>query len=347
MGLRGANLWSSSRYSPNNGWYVNGNYGYANNNQMFNSYRALPLLNYLESKAMTLETLINTYLHCRANKRYSVDNAYFEMHYERDLVRLLSDVNCRTLVPLLYSFIRTYPCGREVNACQMPTKILQDFFDLRVRPSIEKRLTVRTFNNRIGYGPDVAVRCLQGAIRRVSNNYTVDCWIIGNDIQAYFPSANLQRSYNAFRDVIEADIPDGEDKDDLLYILFRTTWSYPSINTHLKSPKWMWDKYIPPHKSVVFNNNPEKGAPLGNQHWQVSQTFDINEFDHRQMRAGVEYLRFVDDSRWVVRNKEAALAYIKGEEMWLEETYGYKIHPRKKTCQHFTKGGYFLGYYFK
>lgn len=295
---------------------------------------------------MTLKTLIDTYFHCRSNKRYSVDSAYFEMHWERDILRILDDVNARDLVPFLYSFIRTYPCPREVNACQMPTKILQDFFDVRVRPSIDRRLTDRTFNNRKGFGPDKAVACLQEAIRKVSDNYTRDCYVISRDIQAFFPSADLQRGYDAYREVIESDFPEGEERDDLLYILLRTVWAYPSLNTHLKSPRSRWG-LIPRYKSVVFNEDVTRGAALGNQHWQVSQNYDINEYDWRQIRSGLEYIRFVDDKRWVVQNKEAGPAYVNGEEKWQEETYGYISHPNKRSCQHFSKGGYFLGYYYK
>ena len=297
---------------------------------------------------MDFDVIVATYKHCRANKRHSLDNSYFELHWERDLVRLTDDINARDLVPLLYSFIRTYPCGREVNACQMPTKIVQDYFDIRVRPLIDRRLTDRTFNNRKGFGPDVAVRCLQEVIRRVSHNYTRDCWIIERDIQAYFPSANLQRTYDSYRAVIESDLQPGKERDDLLYILQRTVWSYPSINTRLKSPRWMWDKYIEPHKSVVLSLDVTHGAALGNQFYQVSQNFDINDFDHRQVDvAGIEYLRYVDDRRWVVENKEAGLAYVNGEEAWLEQTYGYKSHPLKRQVQHYSKGGYFLGFYYK
>lgn len=295
---------------------------------------------------MDIETLRDTYFHCRANKRRSRDNSYFEIHWERDLVRLCEDVNTRDLVPLLYSFIRRYPCPREVNACQMPTKILQDFFDIRVRPLVEAKLTDRTFNNRVGFGPEVAVNGLLADIYEMSEGFTKDCWIIGRDIQAYFPSALLSRAYDNHRQLIEEALPEGEEREDLLYILMRTVYAYPQNNAHLASPREMW-QLIAPGKSVVFNDDPLHGAALGNQFWQVSQNYDINEFDHRQVRNGMRYRRFVDDKRWVVRNKEAGLAYVNAEEKWMEETYGYKSHPRKRSCQHYSKGGYFLGYYFK
>lgn len=295
---------------------------------------------------MTLKELRDDYFHCRSNKRYSIDSAYFEMHWERDLLRILWDVNARDLVPLIYTFMRHWPLLREVNACQMPTKILQDHFDTRVRPLIDRRLTDRTFNNRVGYGPDVAVRVLQDAIRRVSENYTRDAWVISRDIRGYFPSADLQRAYDAFRSVIEEDFPEGTERDDLLYLLLRTVWAYPALNTHIKSPREEWDAY-PAYKSVAFSKDLSRGATLGHQFWQVSQNFDINDYDWRQIRNGIEYLRFVDDREWVVQNKECGLAYVNGEERWLEDTYGYTSHPRKRTCQHFSKGGYFIGYYYK
>ena len=233
---------------------------------------------------MNIETLRDTFFHCRANKRLSRDNSYFEIHWERDLVRLCEDINARDLVPLLYSFIRLYPCPREVNACQMPTKILQDFFDVRVRPLVESKLTDRTFNNRKGFGPEVAVNGLLADIYEMSEGFTKDCWVIGRDIQAYFPSALLSRAYENHRELIEAGYPEGKERDDLLYILLRTVYAYPQDNAHLASPREKWD-LIPKGKSVVFNDDPLHGAALGNQFWQVSQNSAPSPESHSQRPA--------------------------------------------------------------
>ena len=128
---------------------------------------------------------------CRSNKRKSPDSVHFELHWERDLVRLLDDFNDRSLVPFLYAFVVRKPRPREVIACLMQGKILQWYFDLHVRPVVETKLTRRTFNNRVGYGPDKAVERLMKDIREVSRNFTRDCWIITRDISAYFPSSDL------------------------------------------------------------------------------------------------------------------------------------------------------------
>lgn len=293
-------------------------------------------------------TLVKDYLHCRANKRRSVDSVHFELHWERDLVRLEADVNDRSLPALLYGWITLTPRAREVNACLMPMKIVQDHFDVRVRPLVEAELTDRTFNNRVGFGPDVAVNQLLTDIYEVSKGFTRDCWVISRDIAACFPSADLQRVYDKYRALIERSFPDGVERDDLLWILRRVVWSYPSVNSRLRSPRWMWNRYIEPHKSIIFTRNPAKGGALGHQFWQVAMNYDISDFDHRQVDvAGLRYLRFVDDMRWVTDNKEAALAYVAGEERWLLENCGYRMHPKKRQAQHYTKGGEFIGMHYR
>ena len=296
---------------------------------------------------MDREILIQDFIACRSNKVRTLDSMHFDLHAERDLVRLHEDFEARDLVPLLYSFLSPKPRWREVNACLMQVKTIQYHFDRIVRPLVELELTDRTFNNRVGFGPDAAINQLLSDIYEVSEGYTKDCWIFFRDIKAYFPSADLQRSYDQYRALIERYIPEGEERDELLYILLRTTWSYPSKNTHIKSPIWMWPAYIPRYKSVVFSGDPYHGAALGNQHWQVAQNYALNDFDHRQVdHYGVHYGRFVDDMWWVFANKEAGLAHVKLAEKELAE-FGYQMHANKRYCQHYTKGGTFISTPFK
>ncbi len=297
---------------------------------------------------MDLRTLIQDYRGCAANKRRSPDTVYFSLHEERDLVRLLDDFQDRSLAPLLYSFIDERPRPREVIACLMQGKIIQYHFDVRVRPEVEKKLTDRTFNNRVGYGPEVCLQCLMDDIRKVSRNYTRDCWIITRDISAYFPSTDLDRSYAHYRELIEECWPEGEERDDLLYILLRINYSYPAENVRLRGPKWKWDPVIKAGKSVIFNCQDGHGACLGNQYWQVEKNYDLNDFDHWQVDVcGMHYGRFVDDMYWIVDNLEMGLAHVALSERKLLEEYGYRMHPRKRYQQHVRRGGRFIGTWFK
>ena len=293
---------------------------------------------------MVLRILIDDYLGCRANKRRSPDSVHFELHWERDLVRLLGDFNDRTLVSFLYAFVNPNPRDREVIACLMQLKILQHHFDLRVRPLVEEGLTGSTFNNRVGYGCDRAILKARDDIRKVSKNYTRDCYIIKRDIKSYFPSTDLDRSYENYRALIEERIKDGGEKDDLLYILHRVNYAYPQEHARLRSPRFRWDDIIAAGKSVIFNNDPKHGACLGNQFWQVEKNYALAEFDRFQVDAcGLHYTRFVDDMVWVVENLQAGLAHVATSEKMLMEEFGYQMHPRKRYQQHYSKGVTFLG----
>lgn len=293
---------------------------------------------------MVLRTLIDDYLGCRANKRRSPDSVHFELHWERDLARLLGDFNDRTLVSFLYAFVNPNPRDREVIACLMQLKILQHHLDLRVRPLVEEGLTGSTFNNRIGFGCDRAILKVHDDIRKVSKNYTRDCYIIKRDIKSYFPSTDLDRSYESYRALIKECIEDDGEKDDLLYILQRVNYAYPQEHAHLKSPRFRWDGIIADGKSVVFNNDPKHGACLGNQFWQVEKNYALAEFDRFQVdTCGLHYTRFVDDMVWVVENKEAGLSHVETSERMLLDEYGYRMHPRKRYQQHYSKGVTFLG----
>lgn len=296
---------------------------------------------------MELDVIISDYLDNRSNKRRSMDSVIFELHRERDLMRLLDDINDRSLEPFIYSFIRTKPKPREVIAAKMETKIPQHYFDRLVRPLVEAELTDRTFNNRIGYGGDRAIRALVDDIRKVSHNYAKDAYIITRDIKAYFPSTDLDRSYDRYRDLIERNIPEGRERDDLLYILMRINYAYPQDNVCLKSPRFAYDDIVASGKSVIFNNDYNHGACLGNQFWQVQKNYDLADFDRWQVETcGMHYGRFVDDMWWVVDNLQAGLAHVAlSEKKLLEE--GYLMHPRKRYQQHYSKGVKFLGAHIK
>ena len=297
---------------------------------------------------MDLRTIKSDYEGCVSNKRRSPDSVHFSMHLERDIVRTLDDFNDRTLVPLLYAFVAPRPRPREVIACLMPGKIIQYHFDRLVRPEVERRLTDRTFNNRVGYGPDVCIESLMRDIRKVSKNGTRDCWIITRDIQGYFPSSDLDRSYAHYRKLIEEVWPESEERDDLLYILMRVNYSYPADNVVLISPREKWGPIVASGKSVIYNCENGKGACLGNQFWQVEKNYDLNDFDHWQVdECGMCYNRFVDDMAWVVDNLEAGLAHVALSERKLWEDYGYRMHPKKRYQQHYSKGGEFISTWFR
>lgn len=289
-----------------------------------------------------MSQLRQAYKIARQNKRRSADCVRFDLYAERNLARLARDIENRSLAPSAYTFVTMKPRPREVFACDMATRVLHHYLDLRMRPLIERRLSDRTFNNRVGFGQDAAVNTVISDIYEATAGFTRDAWIVTMDLQGYFPNANQDTAYAQLSCVIVEDY-EGPDKDDLLFILQRTIYSYPTRHCFRKSPVWKWRAYIAPEKSL-FSKPDGIGAAIGHLLWQNGMNYYLNDLDHWVLNnITSHYVRFVDDMYFVVQNKEAFLAYVMPEIRRRLEAHDCCLHPRKFYCQHYTKGVNLLG----
>ena len=288
-----------------------------------------------------LRDLISAYLIARANKRRSADSVEYELHCERNLLTLCSDINDRMLRPTAYAFITLKPRPREIFACEMGMRVIHHYIDIRIRPLIEARLTDRTYNNRVGYGQDVAINQLISNIYQVSEGFTKDAWIVKMDIKGYFPNADLDVTYCQLSSLIFESY-EGADKDDLLYLLERSVYSYPHLHCYRKSSPEKWN-YITDDKSK-FKQPDNIGGAIGHLLWQNAMNYYLNGFDHYVVdELGLQYVRFVDDIVFVVENKDAFLPMIEQFRKMLKTQYHCELHPRKFYCQHWSKGVGFIG----
>lgn len=289
---------------------------------------------------VTLEDLYAAYRTARHNKRRSADSVEYELRIESNLCRLLDEINSRTLRPTAYTFITMKPRPREIFACEMGLRVVDHYLDIRLRPLLERRFTDRSFNNRIGYGAKAAVNQLATDIYEVSNGYTRDAYIIKIDLKGYFPNANQDLVYEQLKNVILEDYY-GEDKDDLLYMLRASVYSYPTRHCYRKSPLWKWS-LMPADKSV-FNKPDGIGGCIGRLLWQNAMNYYLNEFDWWILNNVCRhYVRFVDDMVFVVEDKEAFLPYLETIRQRLTDC-GCRMHPTKFFCQHYAKGTEFIG----
>ena len=273
----------------------------------------------------------------------SLDYMIHKEWRERELVRLIND---RELLVYTYSFIAPGPQPREVFACDHNNRTTDHSLDLDLRPLLENRMTDRTFNNRIGYGPDAAINQVIEDVYKASEGFTRDCWIIKYDLTGYFPNANRQHAYDQLSEVIEQDFHGTEErKDDLRYLLRQAVLSDPLARCEIRSSDEERKK-IAPHKSI-FNKPPGIGGCIGRLIWQNGMNYYLNDLDHWAIDdMHLLYTRFVDDTTIVTTNKEVVLSMMPEIRRRLAE-HGCQMHPKKFYCQHYTKGFEFLGKHVK
>lgn len=292
---------------------------------------------------MELESLYQAYKASRKHNRRSEDMVAFEIDLYANLARLCEQINSRTYTPLHnYSFMhRRSQKPREVFAAEPELKIMMAFALSHIDPLIEKRLSPRTFNNRVGMGAQLAVNTLITDIYEASHGYTHPCWIIKVDYKGYFPNMVRDVAFKQFLDIVNNDYH-GPFKGDILYCLSIACFCSPGRSKR-KSPLWEWSDY-PSYKSVYCRPS-GVGGFIGYTFWQtVASLYPTAIDDFVAENISWHFVRYVDDTVIVTDNKEAALAMLPEYRRRLA-AIGITMHPTKFYCQTAEHGAEFLGYH--
>ena len=311
---------------------------------MYNSNGVRPLSNYQGNRMITIDDIIEAYKVARRNKRKSADQVEFELHWEANCLRLYEAIVSRNFRPTAYTFITDYPKPREVFASDMATRVLHHYLDIRLRPLLEKRMSSHTYNNRVDMGQAACQNALINDIYEASRGFTRDAWIVKVDLSGCFPNINQGIAYRQLVSVILEDY-EGEDKDELIYMLQVCVFSYPTHHCYRKSPKGKWAA-IKPEKSL-FNKPDGIGAAIGHLIWQNAVNYYFHEIDEWVLSLGINYERFVDDMVFVVENKTAFLNYVLPELRSRLAGLGAALNEKKTYCQHYSKGVEWLGCHIK
>lgn len=292
---------------------------------------------------MDFEDLYEAHNVSRKHNKRSEDMVAYEIDLYANLHESAEKINSRSYIPLHnYSFMhRRNQTPREVFAAEPDLKGMMAYALSRLMPFIEKRLSPRTYNNRIGMGAQLAVNTLVEDIYTVSEGYTRPCYIIKLDYKGYFPNMVRQIAFQQFLDIIDSDYH-GPDRDDIIYCLEVACFT-SARRSRRKSPLWEWNDY-PDYKSV-YNRPDGIGGFIGYTFWQTVASLYPTDADIYVAECMSEhFVRYVDDTAIVTDNKEMALAAIPGLRGVLGQL-GVTLHPKKFYCQPYEHGVEFLGYH--
>lgn len=295
-----------------------------------------------ELGGISLEDVFEAYFECRKKKRNTCNALAFESDYERRCVELWREINSGTYHPSRsIAFIVTKPVKREIFAADFRDRVVHHLIARRIIPLLEEQFITDSYSTRKGKGTLYGIRKVEEHIRRCSDNYTSDCYILKIDIRSFFMKISKQRLY----DITAAFLRErykGGDLPMLLYLLRETVFNRPEKNCIRKTPPGSW-RGLPKDKSL-FHSDGSCGLPIGNLTSQLLALNFLDELDHLVIeRWGVEhYGRYVDDMVLVHPSKEHLLAVKDRIAEWLS-AHGLSLHPRKIYLQHFSKGVLFIG----
>ncbi len=294
-----------------------------------------------------LADVFEAYAECRANKRNTMNALAFEVDYEQQLIALCNDINTGSYeIGESIAFVIDKPVKREIFAADFRDRIVHHLVINKLNPLFERAFIYDSYACRVGRGTHFAISRADRFIRRCSNNYTTDCYVLKLDIQGFFMAIDKRILWKSLSNFIMQYYKQA-DKELLLKLCHKIIVNNPTKNCFIKGDRQNW-RDLPPDKSL-FHSAPFCGLPIGNLTSQIFANFYMNIFDHfiKHDLAVQYYGRYVDDFLVVHHDKDYLQTLIPRVRDFLSLKLGLTLHPKKIYLQHYNKGVNFLGMHIK
>lgn len=224
-----------------------------------------------------LYELFDAYVECRRTKRNTANALAFEMDYENRLIGLWQDINMHRYHPgKSIAFVVDKPVLREIFAADFRDRVVHHLLIRKLNPLFEKLFIVDSYACRAGKGTHFGIRRIDRFIRRCSQNYTQDCYVLKLDIQGFFMSINKDLLWARLQAFINARYHQA-DKHLVLELCRIIIDNDPTKNCLIKGQASDWHG-LPTTKSL-FHSPVRCGLPIGNLTSQVFANFYLNAFD--------------------------------------------------------------------
>lgn len=291
---------------------------------------------------MSIEDVWAAYYDCRKRKRNTMASGIFELHEAQNIAKLWRELNDGTYeIGYSDAFVVTRPKLREIFAADFRDRIVHHLLMMRTMYLFEEKFIPDTYNCRKGKGTTYGVNRIQEKIRRMSKDYTSDCWILKCDLRGFFMSIDKPLLAQMLEDFLEEKYH-GEDKEFVIRLTKQVVLHQPELRCRRKGDLALWDK-LDKGKSL-FNSPSSKGLAIGNLTSQIYANFYLSYFDEWMVsHKNIDYGRYVDDFIVLAKTKEELLRLIPEIRDFLERKLKVSLHPDKVYLQHFSKGVRFIG----
>jgi len=299
---------------------------------------------------MTKETnllidLFIAYYRARKNKRNTSSQLEFEINYEANLIQLHTDIVNRvyTISPSS-CFMVHKPVKREIFAASFRDRVVHHLLFNYINPTFENQFIKDSYSCRKGKGTHYGIDRLYKGIKKCSQAYKKDCYVLKLDIQSYFMSIDK----NILQQKLTHTINNAKNIQPLVkelsnYLIDTILTSDATKNCTIKGKRSDW-KDLPKSKSLFFAK-PNCGLPIGNLTSQLFSNIYLHSFDTfiKKEKKVHYYGRYVDDFYILSSNASYLKELIAISKNYLKSKLGLVLHPKKIFLQHFSKGVNFLG----
>ncbi len=289
------------------------------------------------------EELFQAYFDARKNKRTTINALQFELFFEENIFKLHDEIMSGKYEPKpSICFVVNKPVKREIFAADFRDRVVHHFIINKLNHLFEKQFIYDSYACRTDKGTHLGIQRVNGFIRKCSQNYSKDCYILKLDIKGFFMHINKNILFEKLiRFVNERYFC--ADKELLINLCKKVIFNDPTQHCIIKGKRSNWEGL--PNDKSLFHSAPNCGLPIGNLTSQVFANFYINTFDHYvKHHLKISYYgRYVDDFVLVHTDKAYLTSLIPVIKFYLQDELHLTLHPKKIYLQHYTKGVKFLG----
>jgi RNA-directed DNA polymerase len=262
---------------------------------------------------ISVENLLLAWQNFLPGKRSKPDVQEFQLHLMDNILDLHRDLKDKAYIHGSYkAFKINDPKPRNIHKASVRDRLLHHAIYQILYPFFDKTFISDSYSCRVGTGTHKAIKQFTQYSRKVSQNYTKQCWVLKCDIKRFFDSID----HEIMIEILKRHIKDQE----LLNLLINIIHS--------------------------FETKSGKGLPLGNLTSQLLVNIYMNEFDqYVKHRLKVKYyVRYADDFVFLHQDKKYLQQILKDIEVFLQDKLKLTLHPHKVSIETFSSGVDFLGW---
>lgn len=243
-----------------------------------------------------------------------MDVQEFERCLMQNLILLHEELKDKTYIHGRYQhFVVNDPKRRDIHKASVRDRVLHHALYRQLYPFFDSTFIADSYSCRNNKGTHRALKQFEVFARKVSQNYTKQCWVLKCDIRKFFANIDHEILLAILRKRIE--------DEHILWLLIRVIASFNS--------------------GVVG-----KGLPLGNLTSQLLVNIYMNEFDQwvkHELKIKY-YIRYADDFVFFSEDREYLQAVRQKCEVFLTEKLHLALHPDKVSITTIYSGVDFLGW---
>ncbi|MCP5203938.1 MAG: group II intron reverse transcriptase domain-containing protein [Pseudomonadales bacterium] len=281
------------------------------------------------------------WLDCRRGKGNSPSRWRFEADLERNLIRLVDELQSRRYQPSpSVCFATDQPKRREIFAAAFRDRVVHHLLVRQLEPYWERRFIHDSYACRRGKGTLAAVNRVQQFIRQATGNGSARAWFLHLDIRSFF--VNIDKA------VLLAILESGLERqrhpwaNDLQWLSRCIVSRDPCLDAHRIGAEL---NAVPAHKSLYGTGN-VRGLPIGNYSSQFFANVYLDRLDQfvKHDLRHKYYLRYVDDLVLLDRDPERLLERENAIATFLQRELRLALNPGARVLAPTSNGIDILGY---